>query len=106
MKKLNLNYLVRVELKDERIDYSFKVIENDVKLFGITIRKAGVYDILNRSIKMQDYPNSFIKDGHVYVKPFVRLYFVGEHTLTTYYDTFEQAKAEYNSHKGVWINAN
>jgi len=108
MRKLNLNYLVKVEVQDEKQDITFKVIEHDIKFLGITIRKAGIFDILDRRINIEEFPNNFLRNGLFYKRPYLKLFFVNDHTLTIYYDTFEEAKKQYIclTSKGSWVDAN
>ena len=105
MKKYNLDKLVKVECHDCYLSkwYTYR---KELRIFGIKIRKAGVYDYFNSYCGPSIPQNHFFEYGNIYEKPEVILHFQAGHSKRYYFDSYSEAQGFANeiTENGKLIN--
>lgn len=104
MKKYNLDKLVKVECHDCYLSdwYTYR---KEIRIFGIRIRKSGVYDFFDIFCGQSIPQNHFLEGGKIYEKPEVILNFHGGHSKRYYFDSLSEADSFANeiTGNGKWI---
>jgi len=106
MEKYNLDKLIKVTHKDFRISDWYKY-KKEIKFFGITFRKEGIYTEVFDDYKGLEPPKNYIlKDGIVYSNPEVILHYESNYVKCYVFKSSDEAKEFYNDITGgsKWIS--
>lgn len=88
----NPNKIIKIVLVDKAESDWFK-IKRDIKLFGITIRKCGIYNRLHNLMEENEvYKTHLLIDGIIYEKPYVKIYFDSDISKTFYFNDYENGR--------------
>ncbi len=94
MTQYNIEKIVKIRVYDaHKVEYK-PVYKKEIKIMGLVLRKEGIYSFFGSFTPMsefkKEYPYHFIKDGELYNKPELRMWFQGDQVLGIYRDTKEE----------------
>jgi hypothetical protein len=97
--KYNINKIVRIKVKDFAPS-RWHVWKDEIKLFGLVTRKAGVYNDVTDNYVCAEIPKDWecvLKDGQIVNKPQVVIYFQSGIEKTVSFETLAAAEMYSNS---------
>lgn len=94
MNKYNLNQAVKVELLEESHNKWVK-FKKEIKIFGFTFRKEGVFCAIFNSRMKELPPFNSIVNGKVMTQARVAFYFSNDHTLNVHFESMKEAVEYY-----------
>lgn len=88
----NQNKIIKVILVD-KVESKWYKIKKEIKIFGITIRKYGVYDFFKNLCDEKDvYEKHILIDGIIYKKSEVIIYFDSNISKTFYFNDYQEGR--------------
>ena len=100
----NLRHLIKIEVSDAS-ESNIYLYKKEIKLFGIILRKAGVYHCFadHRLVLPENY---FIKDNIVYECSRCTLFFSNKHKIVFYFNSYKEAcnySEKIRNDSAVWL---
>lgn len=102
----NLEKLIKIKVYDFAND-TYWQYKRELKLFGQTCRREGVYGWGGDFLQINELENRIIKDGEVLLKPRCELSFQDNHNVTYWHEDLKLAldhADKIKSQAGKWIN--
>lgn len=76
----------------DKVESKWYKIKKEIKIFGIILRKWGIYDILGICDENEVYKTHLLIDGIIYDKPYVIIYFDSNISKTFYFNDYEEGR--------------